>query len=822
VILTPDQRVRVFVSSTLEELAPERAAARRAIENVRLTPVMFELGARPHPPQELYSAYVDQSDVFVGIYGERYGWIAPEDEVSGLEHEFELGAGHPRLLYVKRQAPNREPRLTALVERIEREAKVSYRTFDDPEQLERLIEDDLALLLSEQFGRGSPGGIRAFLPAPVDRFVGREAELASLDAMLADPAARLVTVTGPGGVGKTRLALEAARRVSGRFASGAHFVSLSSVDDVELVPTAIYESLGAPRGASSPAAALVEALRNEELLLVVDNFEHLLPAGRELADLLERCAGLKALVTSQAVLNLRGERELRIDPLEQEDAVALFVDRAEAVSRSFRLGDHEDTVGNLCSRVDRVPLALELAAVQVRVLSPAAILERLESSPSWLAASGADVPDRQRTLDAVVDWSLGLLDDGERTLCLQAGVFRGGFTLEALTAVAGGDALERLGRLVESSLVRVVEVDGELRYTMLESIRTHAARRLEERGDLEETRERHASFFGDVIELAGPELRRAAQTPTLARLDREYDNIRAALDSWLQRGETERIVAAGWALLPYWLFRERLVEGRRRLAEARDRGGLGELARARSLAGDALLALFLADYGGAAASLTEAKVTVGAGDDPELGAVAALALGTLEAMRGDERGVAMLEEAQKGFARLGNHWGETMSSIGLAWALNASERDAPIELYESVVAAAGAVGVEAETLALGALGRRLALSGNVPEAKRTLADALERTVSLRVPVGTGLYVDLIGDLAAREGEDSLATRLSAAAEAFFASAGAEVPALAGKRTERLFALRERLGEQAYEDARAGGLALSLEEAVAAAQGYASS
>jgi hypothetical protein len=264
VIRTPDQRLRVFVSSTLEELAPERAAAREAIESLRLTPVMFELGARPHPPRSLYAEYLAQSHVFVGIYGDSYGWVAPDSEISGLEEEFRLAENMPRLLYVKRSAPARDERLGRLIADIEAEGEVSYRTYENADELRRLLADDLAVLLSERFqGEAAGASLQVRLPTPADRFVGRDRELGALEARLADRNARLVTVTGPGGVGKTRLAIEVAGRVAALRRDGAHFVALGAVSDSDLVAAAIQESLAvSPAAAASPLDALVERLRD--------------------------------------------------------------------------------------------------------------------------------------------------------------------------------------------------------------------------------------------------------------------------------------------------------------------------------------------------------------------------------------------------------------------------------------------------------------------------------------------------------------------------------------------------------------------------------
>lgn len=796
-IFTPDQRVRVFVSSTLEELAEERAAARRAIEHLRLTPVMFELGARPHPPRELYRTYVEQSDLFVGIYGESYGWVAPDMDVSGLEDEFGLAANLPRLLYVKRPAPRRDERLAAFVARIEAKGEVSYRTFGDATELSELIENDLALLLSERFGAATSAK-RTSLPAPLDTFVGRAGELDELERLLADPGTRLVTVTGPGGVGKSRLALEAARRVEPGYTDGGQLIRLAAIADSGLVAPTICEGLGTPHGSGSPVAAAIDVLREAERLLVLDNFEHVLPAAPEIEQLLEGCPRLKVLVTSRSVLKVRGEREVRIDPLDDADAVDLFADRAQAANQSFELTeDVRESVAELCRRLDGLPLALELAAAQVRVLPPAAMLQRLTGPPS---------------LEAAIDWSFDLLEEESRTLCMRAGVFRGGFTLDGLEAVADvDDVLGLLTALVESSLVKA---EGDGRYSMLETIRTYAVDRLDRRGELPENRDRHAVFFAALIGEAGDSLRQPGHESALAVLDLEADNIRAALDWLLEREQLEPVVDAVWALLPYLLLRERFVEGRRWLGEARERG----VSTPRALVAEAALSLWASDYLSAVPLALEGREK--ADEDREASALADLVIGTLETMRGAEHGVEMLEESRRVFQELGNEWGELLATIGIAWGLNAAEAEAPLDLYETTVARARALGFEAETLATGALGRRLVILGRADEAKRALVDALEGTLSLHVDIGTALYVDVLADLAAAEGEDALAARLSAAAEAGAEAFGGMLPPLSGDRRERLRGVRERLGDQAFEAEQDTGRATALADAAAEARAFA--
>ena len=318
-IRTPDQRLRVFVSSTLEELADERRAVARAISALRLTPVMFESGARPHVPQRLYQAYLAQSDIFIGLYWERYGWVAPESAVSGVEDEFDLSSSLPRLLYIRTPAPDRDPRLVDLIARIAQEA--SYRTFRTPTELGRLVRDDLATLLSERFAAARPAAPapardRRRLPVPTTSLVGRDDDLDDIAALIGGPGARLVTLTGPPGIGKTRLAIAAGQRVGDRFDAGAVFGALSGVTEPPRAVNAIGRAVGADlTWADSPLQALIERIHDESCLLILDNLEDVRDVAVDLNTVLEACPGVAMLATSLIALRLRAEREYPVLPL---------------------------------------------------------------------------------------------------------------------------------------------------------------------------------------------------------------------------------------------------------------------------------------------------------------------------------------------------------------------------------------------------------------------------------------------------------------------------------------------------------------------------
>src|SRR5262245_57266542 len=331
-IRTPDQRLRVFVSSTLAELADERAAVRRAVSALRLTPVMFELGARPHPPRELYRAYLAQSDIFIGLYWQRYGWIGPDMDISGLEDELRLSTtmSIPRLLYVKTPAPDREPGLEAMIAGLQSDATDSYRSFRTSRELASLVRDDLALLLSERFtaatsppaGPASPTASREpppparSLPVTSTSLIGREDDIAAVTRLLQSPEVRLVTLTGPGGIGKTRLAIAVGEQLNDRYPRGTIFVPLASVAEPDLVLPRIAAAVGATiEGARPPVDVVAEHLADTPTLLVLDNVEQVVGVAPELDALIARCPGLQILATSRTVLRLRAEREYPVGAL---------------------------------------------------------------------------------------------------------------------------------------------------------------------------------------------------------------------------------------------------------------------------------------------------------------------------------------------------------------------------------------------------------------------------------------------------------------------------------------------------------------------------
>jgi predicted ATPase len=586
-IRTPDQRVRVFVSSTLQDLAAERQAVRDAVTRLRLVPVMFELGARPHPARQVYRAYLAQSQVFVGIYWQSYGWVASGEDVSGLEDEYLLSAGLPRLIYVKSPAPGREPRLAQMLARIRDEGGVSYQHFPDAGELQSLVENDLAVLLSERFELTGPHEdaaarvpLAGTLPVPATPLVGREADAAAVEGLVGREGVRLVTLTGPGGVGKSRLAVEVADRLRASFADGARFIDLASVRAAELVAAVIAAGLGLSTSGARLTGDVKSYLRGRRLLLVLDNFEQVTEAAPLVADLLGAAPAVVALVTSRMVLRIRGEHEFAVPtlPVPQSTAggdtagllqyasVGLFVERARAAAPGFELtSENAEAVAEICRRLDGLPLAIELAAARVKLLPPQALLSRLGHRLSLLTGGARDLPERQRTLRSTLDWSFGLLSAGEQTLFARLGVFAGTFSLSAVETVGGGaddvppadpdgggQVIDTLGSLVDNSLVRMETRGGEPRFRLLETIREYALERLREGADWLQAHDRHAGYFLALAEPTAAELQDRGQLGWLGRLETEHDNLWAALSWLVDQDQLEPAVALFWVTWRFW------------------------------------------------------------------------------------------------------------------------------------------------------------------------------------------------------------------------------------------------------------------------------
>ncbi|MET0783614.1 MAG: DUF4062 domain-containing protein [Leifsonia flava] len=799
-IRTPDQRLRVFVSSTLQELSAERRAARSAIEELRMAPVMFELGARPHPPRDLYRAYLEQSDVFVGLYWERYGWVAPDEEVSGLEDEYNLApTAMPKLIYI-RHSSAREPRLTALLDRIRSDDTASYKSFSTADELGEYLRADLATMLAERFDASrapAPGGATpppearlTRLPSPLTELIGRRREVDELVDLIGTAGARLVTIIGPGGIGKSRVAIDAAERLQDRFDGHVAFVDLASATQPALVIAAMAQALGVRDTGDAPLADKVTmALGGRRSLLVLDNFEQVLDAAPLLSTFLSEIPGLSFLVTSRSLLRISGEHAVELAPLAVPDAddvddlprllavpsVALFVARVRAVKPDFELTPgNAAAVAGICRALDGVPLALELAAARARVLGPKAMLKRLDRQLPLLVEGVRDLPERQRTLRGTIEWSTRLLGEAENGLLAQLGVFAGDFSLDAAEAVhaeMGGDAdvLLLLGALVDSSLVRQRERDDVSLFSLLTTVREYALERLEADGTLEAARRAHAGYYRSLSEEMSSALTGRLQAESVRRLAREYDNLRAAIRYLIDAGEFDAAARFAWNLYIFWWVDGHLGEVRGLMAELlRTDAAISDVTRATALYYTRAIVFWQDPDEVVVPGLSESAELFRSSGDPSGSALAliSLALALLSAREPDPvRADEALETSLGQFRDAHFRWGEAMALVTLGRvALLARKEHAALNRFEESLALA-----ESErddlgmAIALHHLGWAHLLLGAIDHARHCFERSLTVSAGLGHDEGVAYGLEGLAAIAAAAGDVERAGRLAGAA-----------------------------------------------------------
>jgi predicted ATPase/class 3 adenylate cyclase len=523
---------------------------------------------------------------------------------------------------------------------------------------------------------------RTNLPVPATPFLGRETELGEVYELLAREDVRLLTLTGPGGTGKTRLALQSAGAVADLFPDGVYWVPLAPLHDPQLVLQGAAQVVGADDG-------LAEHIADRRLLLLLDNFEHLTEAASDAAGLLATCPNLRLLVTSREPLHVSGEQEYPVPPLAAGEALDFFTTRARTVKPDFR---SDESVPAICSRLDDLPLALELAAARVKALAPSQILERLERRLPLLTGGARDAPERQRTLRATIDWSHDLLTDREQRLYARLAVFRGGCNLDAAEQIADAD-LDTLQSLVDKSLVR----HNEGRYWMLETIREHASERLEAAGEADGLRRRHASYFLQMAEAAHPELRLVEFRGTgdvVDVLERDHDNFRAALDYLTDAGETRQVLQLAGALAEFWFRSDYWAELRVRLLGALHAETGSSESRARALLSASDVVSLGGDLEESARFAEEALAFYRQSGDRRGVGDALIRIGATFEQRGDLAGAQpFFEEARALYREVGDQDALLTATRILAWTLEqAGDLDRANALYADNLERSRAIG----------------------------------------------------------------------------------------------------------------------------------
>ena len=648
------------------------------------------------------------------------------------------------------------------------------------------------------------------LPLPRSPLVGREHELAQLRSRLLEDEVRLLTLTGPPGTGKTRLAVALGLELIDVFSNGVFFVGLAPLVDPALVAPTIAQVLGVTERGGRPLLDLLcEDLADKSLLLVVDNFEHLLEAAPVLSELLAVAPNLTVLATSRERLHLSGEHDFPLAPLVEEEALDLFAARAQAAQPSFALDGNRPVVLEICRRLDGLPLAIELAAARVRVLSPEGLLARLEQRLPLLTGGARDVPERQRTLRATIEWSYGLLEPEEQELFARLGVFAGGCPLEAAEEVCEAE-LETIFSLVDKSLLRQ---SGD-RFWMLETIREYALERLEESGAAEELRLRHAHHFLALARQAEEGLRGADQAVWLETLESEHDNLRAVLSS--DEGDLQLELAG--ALWRFWGVRGHLAEGLSWLCEILERAPGKAALRAKALHGAANLALPSGDFSLMKSCAEEAlELYQGVGDAAGM-ARAFLDLGNAAS------GESELKRAQELYERCRSSALEAGDSRYVAAAINnlgdlalqRGDYESALVLCREGLALNKELGYQENRVAslfnVGFASFRL---GRYEEARMRSKESLTLAHQLGSRYLVAACCVLSSALAAAQGRPEAAACLVAIADGLL-KAGATLlpPAEQRLHDELLPMLREQLDAEQLARAQAAGEAMPLEEAVA--------
>jgi predicted ATPase/DNA-binding CsgD family transcriptional regulator len=736
---------------------------------------------------------------------------------------------------------------------------------DEPERLSQVMH--AALPSSFPPVRSTSAGTTV-LPIPPTTLVGRDDEVASLTALVLREDVRLVTVIGPGGVGKTRLALAVAERAATEFADGVVFAALASISDPMLVPTAIAGAAGLREAGSADLSGLTQWLRQRELLVVVDNFEQVVDAAPTLVVLLRDCPGVRMLVTSRGALRVAGEATFPLSPLAvpadgdvaSAPSVDLFVQRALAVRPDYDVHKELAVVAELCRRLDGLPLALELAAASVRLLSPQAMLERLDHGQPALASGNRDAPDRHASLTHAIEWSYQLLTVPQRRLYRWLAVFSGGCTIAAAEAVlsVSGDFLGLLDGLVSQSLVQTEPTGHEVRLRMLETIAEDGRQRLSAAGEQAAARDAHAGYFLRLAQGATLELRSARRDETLECLERDHSNLREALSHLIAAGATEDVLKMAAALARFWHDHGHLDEGRALLAAALHAGATSrpEL-RMPVVLGAAALA-YEDDCIDEAADLAATALSDFRRRGDVRGCVDALeVLAAVDRFRGDRVAARQrYSEAASLAAELDDEWlaAHLMERQGVAaWAAG-DYPSAEALLTDSLHRFRSLGDVQGAAFALWSLGSTDAVDGRVRLGIRRMEEAVpilrqgrHRRELGRALCNLGLAYVQVGDMARAEpallegtltfrevklgrhlssmfpafaalalanGDARRAARLLGATEHVWAASGWQPPVMLSELWDRCARQASRdLGAKSFEDAKAQGAFFTLDDAL---------
>jgi predicted ATPase/class 3 adenylate cyclase len=715
---------------------------------------------------------------------------------------------------------------------LQRLGEFRLRDLTEPQIIYQLTHADLPIDFPPI--RTLTGGV-GDLPPQVSSFIGRARELEEAAAALDE--ARLVTLTGPGGVGKTRLAVAVGERLRDRLGTNVVFVPLAAVTDPALVLDGVARAVGAGLGAAPPLQALAEWFGDDRWLLILDNLEQVVSAAGDLAELLGRCRRVTILATSRTVLGLAAEREYPVPPLplpadqatispaelESTPAVALFVDRARAVRPGFALdASSAGAVAEICRRLEGLPLAIELAAARTRLLDPAALLARLAASLDALGAGAVDLPRRQRTLRATVEWSVGLLDADERSLLETVAVFVDGWTFDAAAQVAGlpeDRSLELLEALARHSLVQLELTSDGSRCRLLETVRVFVAERLADRPDAADVSRRHAEYYRALAEHADRPLRGAGQSAWLERLEIEARNVTASLH-WHLAHDPAPLPHLFRILWPFWNLRDREAEARPLVEELLPSAAtLDSEARAELEWTATAIATEVGDAPAALAARRRLEPLLEEIEDPLLHAMCTLAMGWTSPITDDFEGA--WREVSSSLHELGGQdepfWTALAALTAGALETALGRPDSALHhlrLMQELADRFDYAWLTASSRVL--LGTLAVVQGRLDDARKLLDDALDLSLAIRSIRNVTLCLDAFARLSVAEGDPERAARLAGAAEGLRDRAGFSTwPALRRGEAQLAAEIRQTLGDERFGHAFAAGARLTQHEAVAA-------